>query len=92
MIKLNISDLLVQAVDDAGRPLGAVFSVEGPTAETTISELYSLSDLLNLSQLPIAEYRVKGPQPLKTLLEADLRDLRYSNPADLTRSFSRCTR
>lgn len=60
MIKLNISDLLVQAVDDAGRPVGAVFSVEGPTAETTIPELYSPSGLLNLSQLPVAEYRVKA--------------------------------
>jgi len=59
-IKLEISDLLVQAVDGAGRPVGAAFSVEGPTPETTIRELYSAGGLLNLSQLPMAEYRVRA--------------------------------
>ena len=60
IIKLNISDLLVQAVDDAGRPVGAVFSVEGPTDETTVPESYAPDGLLNLSQIPIAEYKVKA--------------------------------
>jgi len=59
-IKLNVSDLLVQVVDSAGRPVGATFTVEGPTAETTVPELYSPNGFLNISQLPIAEYKVRA--------------------------------
>ena len=72
-IRLDISDLLVQAVDGAGRPVGAAFSVEGPTPETTIHELYSASGLLNLSQLPMAEYRVRAvnhSEPFSRRVEA----------------------
>jgi len=59
-LKLNVSDLLVRAVDALGRPVGAVFSVEGPTEKVTVKELYRPDGFLNLSQLPMAEYEVKA--------------------------------
>jgi hypothetical protein len=61
----NVDDLVVAAVDMAGNPVGAVFSVEGPTAETSRARVEAADGVLRLEQMPIAEYLVKASNSSK---------------------------
>ena len=56
-ITVSVGDLLVQAVDSGGRPVGAFFNVSGPLS---FEKIYSRSGLLNITMLPIQEYYVKA--------------------------------
>ncbi len=64
-LKLPVADLTVEAVDTGGNRIPANFAVTGPNIETSIESIYSLNGLLNVSQLPIAEYNVKGSSYLE---------------------------
>lgn len=55
-----VSDLVVSAVDMAGNPVGAIFDVEGPTPETSFSNLLRRDGILVIPQQPIASYRVSA--------------------------------
>ncbi len=57
---LPVGDLIVKAVDTGGNILPASFTVLGPTLETTFENMYSQTGILNISQLPIAEYKVSA--------------------------------
>jgi len=56
----SVDDLVVSAVDMAGNPVGAVFSVEGPTPETSGAEIVAADGVLRLEQMPIADYLVRA--------------------------------
>ncbi|MCL7384016.1 MAG: carboxypeptidase-like regulatory domain-containing protein [Thaumarchaeota archaeon] len=64
-LKLPVADLLVEAVDTGGNRMPANFTVIGPTPEASITNIYSRSGLLNVSQLPIAEYHVKASSKIQ---------------------------
>jgi len=59
-LRLPVADLLVEAVDTGGNRVPANFTVTGPSPETSITDIFSTSGLLNISQLPITEYHVKA--------------------------------
>jgi hypothetical protein len=59
-ISASVDDLVVSAVDMAGNPVGAVFSVEGPTPETSGAEIVAADGTLRLEQIPIADYLVRA--------------------------------
>jgi len=65
ILKLQVADLLVQAMDAGGNPVGAEFKVEGPTPETSLENTYSRTGFLNLSQVPVIEYRVEAANESK---------------------------
>lgn len=54
----SVSDLLVSVTDMGGSPVGAVFDVEGPTAESSFKGLSRLDGVLLLRQMPLAKYLV----------------------------------
>ncbi|MEM0481583.1 MAG: Ig-like domain-containing protein [Nitrososphaerota archaeon] len=56
----TVSDLIVSAVDMAGNPVGAVFEVEGPTPETSFSNLARIDGVLVIPQQPLATYLVSA--------------------------------
>jgi hypothetical protein len=64
-LSANVDDLVVAAVDMAGNPVGAVFSVEGPTAETSRARVEAADGVLRLEQMPVAEYLVKASNSSK---------------------------
>ncbi|MEM2370544.1 MAG: carboxypeptidase-like regulatory domain-containing protein [Ignisphaera sp.] len=59
-VATSVGDLVVQAVDSGGNPMGANFTVIGLNPETSIGDIYSRSGLLNISQLPIGDYLVRA--------------------------------
>ncbi|MEM3742625.1 MAG: hypothetical protein QXU28_06075 [Nitrososphaerota archaeon] len=56
----SVGDLVVQAVDSGGKPVGANFTVIGLNPETSFQNIYSRSGLLNVSQLPLGDYLVRA--------------------------------
>ncbi len=54
----SVDDLVVRATDMAGNPVGAVFTVRGPTDEASLSGVEAPDGLLRLPQMPIADYAV----------------------------------
>jgi hypothetical protein len=59
-VAASVDDLVVAAVDMAGNPVGAVFSVEGPTPEASRQGIEAAGGVLRLEQMPIADYRVRA--------------------------------
>lgn len=57
-LETDVASLIIQATDAEGRPVGALFSVEGAGNETSIEGFYSGDGLLILEQMPDIEYRV----------------------------------
>lgn len=57
-VETNVSDLIVFAEDLAGSLVGAVFNVEGPTPESSFSNIIRGDGVLHISQQPVARYRV----------------------------------
>ncbi len=57
---LPVGDLVLQAVDSGGNPVGANFTVIGLNPETSIGNIYVRNGLLNLSQVPVGEYMVRA--------------------------------
>lgn len=60
VLKLDVGDLIVSSVDSGGNVVGANFTVIGPNRETSFGNIYSRAGLLNLSQLPMADYLVRA--------------------------------
>jgi len=60
ILSLPVGDLVVQAVDSGGNPVGANFTVIGLNPETSIGNIYSRNGMINLSQVPIGEYIVRA--------------------------------
>ena len=60
LLNLPIGDIVVQAVDSGGYPVGANFTVIGLNPETSIGNIYSRSGMINLSQVPVGEYIVRA--------------------------------
>ena len=59
-ISLPIGDLLVQAVDSGGKPVGATFTVADQGGKIIAEEVYSETGLLNISQLLVKDYLVRA--------------------------------
>ena len=59
-LMLPVGDLVVQAVDSGGNPVGANFTVIGLNPETSIGNVYSRNGFLNISQVPVGEYVVRA--------------------------------
>ncbi len=57
-VAANVDDLRVTAVDRAGNPVGAVFSVVGPNYETSYFQIEEPDGVLSLPQMPITDYLV----------------------------------
>lgn len=57
---LPVGDLVVQAVDSGGNPVGANFTIIGLNPETSIGNIYFRNGLLNISQVPLGEYVVRA--------------------------------
>ncbi|MCD6421253.1 MAG: hypothetical protein J7L17_02460, partial [Thaumarchaeota archaeon] len=57
---LPVDDLLVQAVDSGGNPIGANFKVMDPENRIPVVEEYSKTGFLNVSRIPVREYLVKA--------------------------------
>ena len=60
ILNLPVGDLILQAVDSGGNPVGANFTVIGLNPETSIGNIYSRNGMINLSQVPIGEYMVRA--------------------------------
>lgn len=70
---LPVDDLVVQAVDSGGAPVGANFTVADPWGILPELEAYSRSGILNITQLVVGDYRVRAwncSQVFKTCAEA----------------------
>jgi len=65
-VTLPIGDLLVQAVDSEGRPVGAYFRVTDLSGNIITEEIYSESGLLNITQLRMGEYVIEATNISKT--------------------------
>jgi hypothetical protein len=63
-LTLPVADLIVEAVDTGGNRLPANFTVIGPTPEASVN-ISSGSGLLNASQMPAGEYRVRAASTIK---------------------------
>ena len=59
-IKLPIADLIVQAVDTGGNPVGANFTVVDLEGALPPTKSYSRNGFLNITQLPMGKYRVEA--------------------------------
>ena len=57
-VSASVDDLVARATDMAGNPVGAVFTVRGPTAETSLQGIEAPDGLLMLQQMPVADYLV----------------------------------
>ena len=57
---LPVDDLVVQAVDSGGNPVGASFELTDPEGRIPAVEKYSRTGFLNVSRLPAREYLVKA--------------------------------
>lgn len=68
-LSLPVADLVVEAVDTGGNRLPANFTVIGPTPEASLN-ISSESGLLNASQMPAGEYRVRAASTIKPFNKA----------------------
>ena len=66
LLRLPVDDLVVQAVDTGGNPVGASFNVTGLGGRLRLKNLYSRNGSLVVSQLPIADYQVEALNCSKT--------------------------
>jgi len=60
VVQASVADLIIRAVDEGGRAVGAVFNVTGPSIETSFTELYRGDGVLVIKQLPLGEYIVRA--------------------------------
>jgi len=60
LLRLPVDDLVVQAVDTGGNPVGASFNVTGLGGRLRLKNLYSRNGSLVVSQLPVADYKVEA--------------------------------
>ena len=59
-ITLQVGDLVIQAVDSGGSPIGANFTVIDLSGRLPSITRYSRSGFLNVSQIPLGRYLVKA--------------------------------
>ena len=57
---LPVDDLIIQAVDSGGNPIGAEFKIRDPEGLLPEIESYSRTGFLNISQLPVKDYLVEA--------------------------------